>query len=312
MAQDYTTTELVSTVRLRLQMYQSSASFEDSDILTLLNYELSNTLVPKIMEAHQEYFVDDYDFQSVIGQDAYDLPPRNIGLKLRDFLAINSFTPNILTVPIRCVNPEDITGTYGNPGYFNEFVSYYHGNQIKLFPKPMQSYTLRMQYFRKPNYLVDPSECAQITGIDRVNNIVYAPVPSTWTTANTVDVVGSQPPSFNLNARDVSIVSISSPTIVVSSTDGMNIGDWICLAQEAPVLMLPEIFRDCLIWSTVVSILAATSDPQTTLAEQIFQGRMELAYVAIVPRTDGEILKVSSGGVGLADYQKIRRYWYYY
>lgn len=309
---DYTTTELVAMIRLRTLSYQSPQSVSDDQIIKLLDYELQDNIVPTIKRLNDEHLVDTVYFNTVSNQAAYPFPRRARNAALRDLVAvlpnINGSTPNF--VPVRRVSPEDVSGSFGPGSYYRDLSHYWQGNFVYFYPTPQVVNTFRMSYVRMPNHLVNTSLCGQITAINTMTNTVTAQVPSNWAPGNTVDIIGSEPP-FNTNRENVTIVSISTPTIQFDSVTGMCVGDWVCIAGQSPVPQVPDACRNYLIQSTVVRYLETYADGAIGTSQAIAEKNLEDMLTYLTPRTEGETLHVSSGGAGIDDYQQWCRYWYY-
>ena len=268
---DYTSAELITTLILRTQLAQSPNKFMPADFITMFNYELQDNIVPKISALNEEYLIDDMWFVTVPGQDTYPLPPRCRGLKLRDLRLVAAKviqdTPNYIGVGR--ITPEDIAGGNYYNAYYRGQQHYYEGNNLKLYPTPVVAQQYSMLYLRQPNDLCLTSDAGQVTSINPVTNSIVASVPRTWKVGQLVDVVSAQPP-FTLNAQNVAITSISSPTIVLSSVAGIQVGDWISLAGTSPIPMIPLACRNS--WEGLLNKLAPDSELHKAV-ERLLQNR---------------------------------------
>src|ERR1700742_3159077 len=105
MALDYTTDALLPTLRLLPLMPSVQALFSDSDLLTILTFEMSSKMIPLIDNQAEEYFVTIYDIPYSNTQTVYDIPQRTIAGKLR---SVSFLDPVGNEVRIPRLRPEDI------------------------------------------------------------------------------------------------------------------------------------------------------------------------------------------------------------
>lgn len=308
---DYTTDELVSTLVLRTQVAQAAQKFTTADYISMLNYELQDNIVDEINKLNEDYLIDDLWFQTVVGQNYYPMPPRTRQPRLRDLRLVNpqvtNNTPNYSGVPR--ITLENVAGDNSTYTYYNNQSHFYEGNYLKLFPTPSVVQTYSMLYFRQPNDLCSTSEAGQVTSINTGTNTIIASVPNSWTTANTIDAVNPTPIGgcFELDAQNVSIVSISTPTIVLSSVSGIKVDDWISLAGTSPIPCVPMVCRNALIQATVLRVLEGIGDSDRIgTSAQIYTRNIEAMKTALAPRTEGELLHVSSNGDSIYDNMRFR------
>jgi hypothetical protein len=126
----------------------------------------------------------------------------------------------------------------------------WRNNSLVFYPTPdSASYSYRLTYPRRPNKLVAPATAGVITVIqDAVNPTILSltlnvtPASLSITTSTPCDIIQARPP-FD------SLVDDSTPAAIVGSAIQFNataaarsalvVGDYVCLAEEAPVLQMP-------------------------------------------------------------------------
>jgi len=321
-SQDLTTTGLMNTIRILASVPNNQQlSSDDATLLNLLNFEMSNSLVPQMLAVKQEYFVKNYDFNNTldattgIWNDTYELPPEAIGMELRDFVQLT--TPAAANTPpterfIPRISPEDVAGqalnttSTGNGG-----ISFYmKGNDLVLYPCPVTTLAFRMKFFRMPNYLVSTADCGQILSINTItNSVVLSNIPSTWSVGTSVDVIQSYQ-GFDLDAENIVITSLSSPTVGFASVKGLQVGDWVALNGDSPIPQLPIACQAVLAQAVVVKLLESLKDEAgVRIAQQKYNELFKAMEFMIVDRVQGEPLKITSGGRGLADYMRASKGW---
>jgi hypothetical protein len=317
---DPTTAGLINTIRILASVPNNQQlSSDDATLINLLNFEMTNSLVPQMMAVKEEYFVTNYDFNNYVKsngvwQDSYELPPNAIGMKLRDLVQLS--TQGATLPPLESfvprISPEDVAGSRFTGSYSgNAMMSFYmKGNNVILYPCPTSVITLRMKYFKVPNYLVSTSECGQIVSINPISKtVVLTNIPSDWSVGETVDVIQSYQ-GYDFDAQNVAITSISSPTLGLADVTGLQVGDWVALNGNSPIPQLPNCAQAVLAQAVVIKLLESLKDAEgVQIAQQKYNELFKAMEFMIVERCDGEVMKVTSGGRGLSDYMKSGRGW---
>ena len=303
-SQDFTTTGLIDTIRILASVPNNQQlSSDDATLLNLLNFELSNSIVPQLMAVREEYFVDNYDFETYFNnvtgywQDSYEFPENAIGMKLRDFVQLVP-GPGIQTPPLERfvprISPEDVAGNrFNSSATISSGISFYVRNDsVVLYPCPTQIIPLRMKYFRGPNFLVSTSEAGQVVSINTAaNSVVLTNLPSDWSIGQTVDVI--QPyQGFNFDAQDVAITAISNPTLSLASVSGIKVGDWVALQGNSPIPQIPAAAQAVLAQAVVIKLLESLKDADgVKIAQAKYNELFKALEFMITPRIDGEAIK---------------------
>lgn len=169
-----TSNALISTIQRKISMPLSQNVFVSDDILAFCNDEMFATLVPSVLEFHEEYFVFTQTVPIVSGQSRYPIPTRAIGLKLRDVKWQDS---NQNLFDMSRVNPEDKAFYQQNIGTSETISKYYiEGNDVVLLPARTVSNALSLifYYFLRPNQLVADERAATITSFNETITVLNA------------------------------------------------------------------------------------------------------------------------------------------
>lgn len=268
---DYTTTELLADIKRKAFVPVSQITFDDPSILNMADEEIQTGLVPFLMKAREEYLVDYLDYSVDGTTRTFEMPARSIGAKLRAVTCLinpnnDIDQPNERKIPE--INAED--AVFNNN--FNNFLSlqsfFLRENNVILSPgaSSFAGQTLRMYYFKRPSRLIQTSACSQITGIignQAIVNLVPTNFGTSGTLSITVDLVKANPP-FRLLSMDLPITidtTTNTATLPANlSTYGVSVGDYICLAGEAPIPTLPVELHSLLAQRVAVKILASLGD----------------------------------------------------
>jgi len=200
MAQDYTTTNLLASLKRRGMLPTTTTAWTTADYLGAATEELQSYMTGLLVRAKEEFSVETYDVTMVAGQDTYAIPPRAAGDKLRQVLIL----VQTQYFPLSRIGPEMVhtQGTMaGAPTGF-----YFQGDNLILVPMPTSGSpdSLRLKYFRRPGSLVLTSACAQIQAIasNRLSTTATATIPGTMASGAVLDVVKATP-SFGTLAMDL-------------------------------------------------------------------------------------------------------------
>jgi hypothetical protein len=277
------TTELISALKICGSFPTSNDLFSTADFLTLFNMQMQSDITPMMLKLNEEFFLQSKDFTISQGS-TYRIPRRAIGAKVRDLTMVDN-AGNV--TPIIRLFEEDRPKALS--GY------YMLRNSIEL-STDFTSNTLRMKIFGRPSTLVLTSACGQITSIDTgTNQVIVSSAPSTFATNTLVDFIQNNNP-YDLLAMDVSISSVSGTTLTFSSLpDGLEVGDWIALATEAPVPMVPEEVHPVLIQSCLCRTLSSKKDKAYDQERVTLEKMVADAINMLDPRVANNSIKFRSG-----------------
>lgn len=277
------TTELINSLKIHGSFPTSNDLFSNADYLVLFNHQMQTEIVPVMLTLSEDYFLLTKDF-TVSASSSYRIPSRAIGAKLRD-LQVQDAGGNL--TPLNRLFEEDRPST--TSGY------YVVRNSVQLSPDFITG-TLKMKYYARPNKLVLPTDCAQITSIDLVNKqVVVSTVPATFTTGVLIDLVQNQNP-YDLLSYDNAIVGISGTTITLTEIiDDLAVGDWVCIAQQSPVPMVPEEMHPVLVQAALVSSLASKKDKAFDIEAKILERNKQDAVRMLDPRVENNSVSFRSG-----------------
>lgn len=283
------TTDMINSVKLKGSFPTSSDLFSNADYLNILNDELLIQIVPLLNKLNEEYFLSYKDYSVVADQDKYRIPTRSVGSSLRDVQLIdaNGSVKSLL----RLFEEDKTSLTSGPQGY------YIKGNQIILSPKPVvtDGSILRLVYFRRPSKFVLSTACAQVQSIDiATKTVVVNSLPSAITTSTLVDFVQAESP-YDILEMDYSISSISGTTLTFATLpDDLAVNDYITLAGQSCVAMIPEDLIPVLIQAALCSCLTSKKDNQAKIELEKLEQMKKVMSQILSPRVKSDDLKIKS------------------
>lgn len=275
------TTELISSLKIQGSFPTSNDLFSDSDFLVLFNHQMQVEITPMMLKVNEEFFLQHKDYDITQG-GLYRIPTRSIGTVIRDLKVLDASGNE---QPLSRLFEED-RGS-GASGY------YLNRNSVEL-STDFSSGTLRMKIFARPGKLVLTTACAQVTDIVG-NTVTVSSLPDTMATDTLVDFIQNTNP-YDLLDYDVAIASAAGTTLTFNSVpSGLAEGDWICLATESPVPMVPEEMHPVLVQSALCKTLSSKKDKAYKEELETLLRVKEDAINMLDPRVQNNSNKVRSG-----------------
>lgn len=271
--------------------------FSDLEILSFAQNELL-TIVKDIISVRQDYLTEQIEIQANAGTFAVRVPARALGGKVRD-LVMHTPTPNnqnvnnFISIP-RC----DISERPDNPiGYF------YQGNQIILWNTTVAvnspSTAVNISYYARPGMLVLTGSCGLITNVSGNVLTVSGANPQSWTS---LDIIKGTPgfesiywgqTMTQLSATSSTSVTVSPTALMGVSGSTIEVGDWICSSNTAPMPQIPYDFHQVLAQRTITKCLESIGDEAGFTRAQAKATEMQRAALDLIAeRDDGEMEKL--------------------
>lgn len=294
---DSTDNSVVQSVLTRVLMPISDNTLTEARIIELLDEEMRSTVMPLVLAAKEEFYVQNYDQTPVSGVYDYTIPQRALFATWRDVVWVDT---NGNEMAMTELPPEYVKISYpvGNlpPLYTYGFVMV--NDHITLWPPnstvPTQ-YMLRMKIKRRPNHLTSVDNCGQVTGVNSGASQVTlgSNGDTTWTTGTTFDVIPNYP-QFTSLGDDLTISAINqvTPTATVLTFDdyptGIAVGDWVCPATLSCVPQIPYDMFPLLAQRGVIKCLESLGDTQNLqIAERRYQDMAVDFARTVSPRIAG-------------------------
>lgn len=288
----YDSSSFLAAVRrvARAPASTSVTGWADSDLLLHANAEIRRYLAPRLLRAREDFLVAVRDTTLTAGTANYALPSRAILGKLREvqLVASDGTVRNLPERTAEALTGWDVTSNNGTPEFY-----YFRGAELVLVPAPdATTYTtLRVHYFRRLNRLVDSSSSTVLTATAVTSTVFTGTRPSQITTSTPCDVISATEPFPSLaDSITPTATAAGSVTFASGAVSGQAIGDYVCLAGEAPVLQLPPEFYDLLVLRTALSLLGSGTDTEARkdVAERLKEAETNLFGALAGDRNEGE------------------------
>lgn len=287
MAQDWTTTALLTSVKRRTMLASANETLSDTDILQIATEEMQTEIMDVLMSVREEYAVQIHDISLQAGVSTYALPPRAVGETLRNVQILS----NTDYLPLDRIEPErrhEYTSAQNEPlGYMLQ------DDSVVIVPTPKSSGTLRLSIHRRPNALVPVASTARVATISGPRTTISdttVPTALIPTASNVpVDVVDGTP-GFRTLAQDFATTTgTNSAQIVLTSALPASVaaGDYVCLAGESCVPQIPAELHPLLYQRTAGKVLEALGDPRMERVLNVYEQMRKRTLEMLTPRSAG-------------------------
>lgn len=240
----YTTSDLISLIKLLGHVPQGNATFTPANLLTLSDLELRTSLARQLKEADEGYWQTFVEYaQNDTGE--YRIPSAAIAsgaysIQIRNGQAIWPVSRQEVA--------EMTTTTFPSVGNFAAFV---RGNTLIMLPVQFAG-TLRITFERRPSKLVPVTSCAQVAAING-QVITVGSLPSGWIIGNTVDLQASQPQFDVLSTCEITDISGLDVTLD-GDVSTLSLNDYLCLEEQTCIPQIPVEFQQLLAQRVVCKI----------------------------------------------------------
>lgn len=271
--------DLIDSVKDRSFAPISQATFQEADIIRILNEEMKLKVVADLQRAREDFFYYEKSLTILANKARYMMPKNAIGNTLTAILYVDANGKEYPPLTRRDVSDlSDFTQATGQPRHF-----YFIGDQIGLYPYPESAGgTLKLVFPKRPNQLIATSSCAKITNVSSAGGTttftVDTDLTASLTTGDLVDFLRAESP-YALWADEVAITAITSTTIAVATTavddvDGSVLpaaDDYICPSGYANIAQIPEEFQMVLAQMGANRLIRGLGD-----LNKLAEGRSEL------------------------------------
>lgn len=298
----YTSTNILDAVKRNEAIVSSTFRFQDSDLYSMVDEEIENTIVPMILRLHSDRLLYRETTALVASTSSYAIPYRAVGSQLRDVVLQDSTTPTwIRNLSLLEYTEGSLNVQTGDPSAF-----YFSGDKIILVPSvgTSTSQYLAFSYPIKHPRLVASTAVAVISSVDYTTGVVTlnATIPTTFVSGAYYDfLVANDRSKPRIAAYDKVPTAVGTTTLtfaVAGIPTGLVAGDKITLAQQTDVLLLPDECFKYLCKAVEIKIMEAQKDLQAVEAAQkrFIEARMAMESI-LTPRITGEPRYIKRGAL---------------
>lgn len=237
------TTALLAAVKRRAYLPAAGTQYTDGQILSMADEATTEQALPLVLAAREGFMELVQPVTLVYNQSAYQLPARATGGSLLWVRYVDTVNSS-LTWEIPHADEKDLQWYPQQPWSPYGAVWYFQGDQLMLVPPPsITTGQIYMAYTARPNALVATTQVLTCIAGTSGSHLVCSAAPGTIgiSTGTAVDVV-SATGSHQWQSMG-GTATVSGSTIDIAHDQGPGnpaVGDYICLAQQTPVPMVPD------------------------------------------------------------------------
>lgn len=272
------TSDLLTAVKRRAFSPSSQATLTDADILDLATEELHSYLVPLVNGVREGYFEYYEDFVVSTTDNEIQIPDRAVGGRVNYVC----FRNNGRDLPIPRVDPLDVYRE-NDALYINSLIDtnpgYYIRNHTLVFRGQLQANTVRVYYFARPGDLIATTDARQVVTVNS-GSLVLSSALGTLTTGVAFDLIrntpGFVPLGFDMTA------TVAGATLTFVPPDGVEVGDWVSLANQSPIPQIPYELHPLLRERTVAAVLQSLGFKQDAQLAFAAAAQMEVKSIEMI------------------------------
>lgn len=266
MARPLKSTKLIKSIKRKAMIPEDQDTFDTEDFLEMINEEIQMHALPHLLQVHEEYLVYPIDVPVVEGKQAYDIPYRAVGNKLRDAHFVDA-NGEMLSELSRVSLEELSDHQYSNSSNYTGLFYVQNNKIIIIGSAPQTNASLRLYIYLSPSDLVEEKDVGVITSIDRNSGIIsMSNFPTDFSTTTEFDFVTHKNPntlvSYNLNIISTDSVTKSLTMNIEDISEDLKVGDYICKVEETPVPQLPSELHPVLAQRVAIACLESLNDTE--------------------------------------------------
>lgn len=249
-----TSTMIVQLCSKMAALSSNQAGFGTTDFLNLANLQL-NVLTSELLASREEYLLFQDYIPVVPGTSSYRIPYRAVNGELRHIWYEDGTGARTRLEYKMVENIEDYNSTdSGSPSQF-----YVMADDVVLIPAPNKGGNLVFMYPFRPNQLVDGTTTQTIIGLT-TNSVTLANMPTNFTSGATYDIIDHA--SGNGIQHYDKVGSVAGNVITFSDViPNASVGNFIALANQSPVPMIPEEGHALLLETTIMRLEIIRGNP---------------------------------------------------
>lgn len=290
----YDMVKFIENVQRRCTVPTSQLTYTNEEWALIANDEMQDEVIPLIMSTREEYFLDYVDI-SLPSTGIIPFPNDSIGVKLRSVCYVQNSNPIVLTNLPRF--DLDIVSGRSSVSFSTIAGFYIQGNDLYLYPNTAlpQGSTIRLYFFKRRLQLTSPANYGQVVAVDSgTNTIQLSQVPASWATSTKLNSISSEP-NFNTTNEEMTVVSVSSPSVIVDDVTGVSINDYVSEMGFSAIPQIPLEAHGYLAQLTAVKALEGVGDRAGMEAAQVKADKMVKGlFIMTSQRVDGSGKKIIS------------------
>lgn len=263
---------------------------DDATLLRFVNEALRNKIVPFLVKVREEYLTFSQRIALSGSVSRYRIPSRAVGNRLRDVVKVDADGSRDSTESL-LIRREDLSG-YSQTGSGDIQGVYLDGNYIQCVPTSgAYSGFLEVTYYMRPSVLVAAGAFGTISSVNTTTKEITltATPPSTFVNGAKLDIhsfsSGGEIKQLDLTQNGAAVGSVVTVTEAIDGsvygTTTPVAGDFLCLANEAAILQVPDdlVLSTCQCAALRIAISERNQPLAQMLAQIMREGMEDMAHV---------------------------------
>ena len=303
MARPKIASKMIKSVRDKALIPTDTSTYQDEDILDIMNEEVTNGLLATIMSLNEEHMVDHIDIPVTDSSQlstGISIPDRAVANKLRDL----AYIVNGNVYEMSRISLEELSDYKNNRDRYNYNLDlfYIEGDKIKFVSNKISADYVRFYFYMMPNDIVHEDDCGKIFSTmdngDGTTTLVLTSVPDNFSNLPKMDIVCNKVPN-KVIGYDITPISVNKnlKTATFNTADlpeGLSANDYVCEQFTSPYLNMPTEMHGLLTQRAAVFILAALNDTEGLNNAEKRLSKMETAIQTILSdRVEGAPQKIN-------------------
>lgn len=293
----WTTTQFLTALKRNVTVPANNFRFTDTDLLSMADEQMQTFMLPLITSLRQEFFVRQENVALVADQANYKIPYRAVGRTLREIKCADSISDPQTVYNLVYVLPEDTQRFIFNNVAGNAVGYTVRGDNIVILPTPNTGITQNLQFFYEliPSQLIAVEDAGVVSSVNTgTGAVTMVAAVDDFATGDTMDLVDYQSGNAVIGL-DLVNASVSSNIVTFDPDDlpvapnALKAGDYVCLANQTPVLQIPNEAFFVMVQAVSVKVLEAQGDFEgMNAAQEKLKENIEGLTKLLVPRVESD------------------------
>ncbi len=304
MPRSYTATELLASGRQKAFLANAARDYDDISWLRLLNEQIGGYLPKLLVKRRTNFFMRNADLSVSAGTTTFSVPSEAIAGMARSVVMVVGGIPyglEEMDLPVAVQSDLIPFSSQFPTGY------YWENDHIRLWPTQSITGILRLHWYKRPSQVVKENACVQISSFPggapagSYRLAFTGALPNGYAAGVPVDIVSNIPNFYRWQTGAAITAQAGQNIDIPLPADGVQppqlaVGDWVCLADTAPVVTeCPSEVIEPLLWSCVEELFTGKGpNASYQRAEKARLKAEENVGGLIIRRNLGAMTKISA------------------
>lgn len=275
---------------------------ENTDLLAYINSNLTD-IAAEVIKCREGFYRQYKDHTISSSTTRYRIPTRAIGNRLDCVLLLDSTGKIVRKLTEQSYGAASaVSALADTAGYFVEA-----GDVVLTPAAPTGVTTLRMVYYNRPPQVSSSLDaasgrCFTVTAVNTSTGVITLMASHGLTSSSSVDIMkGGSPFEYINGCVGISPSASASTTITVADASRVEVGDYVCQADYAPMPQVPDAFWSALVVAVARDFWLSLGDSKQAKGfDEQYVKAVKQAVAIVSPRIEegGQKIKSPYGALG--------------